>query len=125
MKKPALIILILLVLAAVGAAIFLLFPRDNDGGTIARITLDGAVVAEIDLSRQTAPDTMTVKGKSGLTNTILVEPGRIRGDKADCPDQICVHQGFIDNGTVPIVCLPNKLIIEITGGGDGLDAATG
>ena len=125
MKKPALIILILLVLAAVGAAIFLLFPRDNDGGTIARITLDGAVVAEIDLSRQTAPDPMTVKGKSGLTNTILVEPGRIRVDKADCPDQICVHQGFIDNGTVPIVCLPNKLIIEITGGGDGLDAATG
>ena len=71
------------------------------------------------------PFFFTVEGPAGLTNTILVEPGRIRVSEADCPDQICVHQGFISDGTTPIVCLPNKLIIQIIGGGEALDAAAG
>ena len=61
----------------------------------------------------------------GLTNMVLVEPGRIRVERADCPDQICVHQGYISDGSQPIVCLPNRLIIQIQGGGDALDAAAG
>ena len=40
-------------------------------------------------------------------------------------DQICVHQGYISDGSQPIVCLPNRLIIQIQGGGDALDAAAG
>lgn len=36
----------------------------------------------------------------------------------DCPDGICVKTGWVDGGT-PIVCLPNRLIIEVKGG-DGL-----
>ena len=35
---------------------------------------------------------------------------------ADCPDQVCVHQGWISDSTVPIVCLPHQVIIEVTGG---------
>ena len=59
------------------------------------------------------------------SNTILVEPGRIRVSEADCPDQVCVNQGFISDGTVPVVCLPHKLMIEIVGGGSEFDAAAG
>ena len=70
-------------------------------------------------------EVLTVTGKDGLTNTVLVEPGRIRVERADCPDQICVHQGDISDGSQPIVCLPNRLIIQIQGGGDALDAAAG
>ena len=53
----------------------------------------------------------------------LVEPGRIRVESADCPDKVCVNQGYISDGTVPIACLPHKLIIRIEGGDSGLDAA--
>ena len=62
---------------------------------------------------------------AGGSNTILVEQGRIRVIEANCPDQVCVDQGWISNGTVPIVCLPHKLMIQIVGGGEALDAATG
>ena len=33
---------------------------------------------------------------------------------ADCPDKICVDTGWIggDRKSVPIVCLPNRLVIE-------------
>ena len=61
----------------------------------------------------------------GRTNTITAQPGRIRVESADCPDQVCVDQGWISDGTVPVVCLPNRLVIQIEGGGDGLDSATG
>jgi hypothetical protein len=125
MSKHAKIVLILLLLAAAISAGFLLLRQKEENHPVARITLDGEVWEEIDLSAVKAPYTLQVEGKDGLTNTILVEPGQIQVQRADCPDQICVHQGVISDGTVPIVCLPNKLIIQIVGGGDGLDAATG
>lgn len=58
-------------------------------------------------------------------NTIVVEAGRVQVSQADCPDQVCVLQGWISDGTVPIVCLPNQLIVQIEGGGSQLDAQTG
>lgn len=124
MSRNAKIILLLLVLVGAACAAFVLL-RSAGEGTVARITLDGKLVEEIDLSAVTEAYTFTVEGPGGFTNTIEVEPGRIRVREAGCPDQVCVGQGYISDGTVPIVCLPNKLVIEITGGGDNLDAAAG
>ena len=124
MNRNAKLILLLLVLAGAASAAFVLL-RPAGGGTVARVTLDGAVVEEIDLSSVKESYTFTVEGPGGFSNTIQVEPGRIRVAEAGCPDQVCVDQGYIADGTVPIVCLPNRLIIEIVGGGDSLDAAAG
>lgn len=125
MNKTAKLILALLVLLAAGSAAFLVLRPAGEDHPVASITLDGRLMEEIDLTKVQEAYSFTVEGESGLTNTILVEPGRIRVDHADCPDQICVNQGFISDGTEPIVCLPNKLIIQITGGGEALDAAAG
>ena len=114
----------LMLLGAICAAA-LLFRPDSGGRPVARITVNDTIVNEIDLSTVKEPYSFTLEGPGGFSNTVLVEPGRICVSEADCPDQVCVHQGFISDRTVPIVCLPNKLIIEISGGGDGLDAATG
>ena len=32
---------------------------------------------------------------------------------ADCPDKLCVHQGFISDSRLPITCLPNRLVIQL------------
>ena len=124
MSRNAKVILLLLVLVGAACAAFVLL-RPAGEGTVARITLDGRLGEEMDLAAVTEAYTFTGEGPGGFTNTIEVEPGRIRVREAGCPDQVCVNQGYISDGTVPIVCLPNKLVIEITGGGDSLDAATG
>ena len=124
MSRSAKVTAALLALLLAGSAAFLLL-RPKGEGQVARITLNGKVVQEIDLSRVEQPYTLTLEGPGGFSNTITVEKGRICVSKAGCPDQICVHQGYISDGTTPIVCLPNRLIIEITGGGSGLDAAAG
>ncbi len=114
---------LLLLLAAASAAFLLLRP--GTPGTVAVVTLDGEVVREIDLSALKEPVTFTVEGPEGLHNVITAEPGRIRVDSANCPDQICVHQGWISDDLVPIVCLPNRMIIELRGEGAQVDAITG
>ena len=91
---------------------------------MARITRDGILLEEIDLSRVDEPYSIALEDGSGL-NTVLVEPGRIRISEADCPDQVCVSQGWISGGAVPIVCLPHRLMVKIVEGGGGLDGAAG
>ena len=125
MNKKVMLLAGLLALLAAGSALFLLNRPDPVSHPVARITLDGEVVEEIDLARLEGRKTLTLKGKSGLTNTVVAENGQIWVEKADCPDQICVHKGKISTSAVPIICLPNQLIIEIVGGGDDLDTAAG
>ena len=93
-------------------------------GHVARITRDGVFVEEIDLSRVDEPYFLVLEDERGK-NTIQVERDRIRVSEADCPDQICVQQGFIVDGTVPIVCLPHRLMVEIGQGERNLDARAG
>ena len=50
---------------------------------------------------------------AGATNTVCVRPGSIAIVSASCPDQICVHQGFISTSLLPITCLPNRLVIRV------------
>ena len=124
MSRNAKIILILLLAAAVLSAGFLLLRQKQTSSPVARITRDGELLREIPLDEVEESYSFVVEDEAG-SNTILVEPGHIRVSEADCPDQVCVNQGFISDGTVPVVCLPHKLMIEIVGGGSEFDAAAG
>lgn len=86
------------------------------GGTIAVITVDGQEYQRIDLSRVTESYDIEIDTKYGY-NTVHVEPGRISVTEADCPDGICVAQGAIDRGGVPIICMPHRLVVKIEGSG--------
>ena len=110
------VILLLLLLSAAIGAFFM-----DCGGRTAIITQDGRELFRIDLDKVTERQTLEITG--ACRNTVEIEPGRIRVCAADCPDQICVDTGWIEDGTRPIVCLPNRLVIEIKGGQSGADTA--
>ncbi|MCI9556602.1 NusG domain II-containing protein [Oscillospiraceae bacterium 50-16] len=118
------VILCLLLGAAAASAVWLLLPREEVLSPTARITRDGALLEEIDLTRVEEPYTLVVEDSQG-SNTLQVERGRIRVLEADCPDQVCVRQGWVQDRTVPIVCLPHRLVIEIVGGEGELDGGAG
>ncbi len=46
---------------------------------------------------------------------IEVKEGRIRVLKSDCPQKICVQTGWISKPGQTIICVPNKVLIEIVG----------
>ena len=121
--KTRVILFLLLAAVAASAAWLLLRDGDTDAPT-ARILRDGVLLEVIDLDRVAEPYSFTLEDGRG-SNTVQVDQGRIRIAEADCPDQICVNQGWISNGAVPIICLPHRLMIEIVDGGGGLDGAAG
>lgn len=102
---------ILLVFLLSAAVVWFLAVRKPEG-TTANIYLDGVCVESMDLSAVEESRSFLVEGPAG-SNRITVEPGRICVSEADCPDQVCVHQGWISNSALPIVCLPNRLVIRI------------
>ena len=107
----------LLVLAAVGIAVWFVMKNAVPEDPIAEIIQDGKVIRTVSLS-ENAEFTIT---REGGFNTVVVKDGAVMISDADCPDRVCVKTGAISGGTIPIVCLPHRLEIRIVNGG-GLDA---
>lgn len=121
MKKPSTrfwIILVAAVLLLSAAATAYLYLRPTAPGDTAVVYLDGERVDMVDLSTLTESYTKTYTGLSGLTNTVEFSPGQVRVQEAACPDQICVYQGWVEAGGLPIACLPNTLIIQVVSAED-------
>ncbi len=110
-------ILVLLVCTAVTVMLYTGAPE----ASVAEIYQDGQLIKTIDLNQVKEPYSFVIEDESGGSNTVLVEPGRICISEADCPDQICVHQGWLKDNAAPIVCLPHRLVIQAAGAGE-LDA---
>lgn len=108
-KTRTWIIVILLALLLSGGAVLWLHSRSAPG-MVANIYQDGVCIRSVDLSRVAAAETYTVESDAGV-NVIQIEPGRIRILEADCPDQVCVHAGWLTDSAAPIVCLPHRLVI--------------
>ena len=79
---------------------------------IVEVSVDGVVVEELDLSKDTQ---FVVKGYQGGTNTLVIEDGQVYITDATCPDKVCIHQGKINRSGEMIVCLPNLMIAKIVG----------
>lgn len=102
-----------LTLLAVVSLLLILLPRNHATGYTADIYQSGELLTSIDLSAVSQPYTFTVTGENGCTNEIEVRPDQIGIISADCPDKLCVHQGFIRDSRLPITCLPNRLVIQL------------
>jgi hypothetical protein len=50
-------------------------------------------------------------------NVCEIRNGTVRMTEADCADQSCVHMAPIDEKGGSIVCLPNRVVLKITGTG--------
>ena len=79
---------------------------------IVEVSVDGVVVEELDLSKDTE---FVVKGYQGGTNTLVIENGQVYITDATCPDKVCIHQRKINRSGEMIVCLPNLMIAKIVG----------
>ncbi|MTB64346.1 NusG domain II-containing protein [Streptococcus sp. zg-86] len=80
---------------------------------IASIRINGEVVEEFKLSKDTPHKEVTYHPKPGQYNIIEVDGERIRDKEDNSPDQIAVNTGWISRPGEIAVCLPHNLIIEI------------
>ncbi len=114
-KRYDLLLLAALVLVGLGLTAFVLLSRMNsasDGLTVT-IRQDNEVVATLPLDEDA---TYAVQGEDGgTTNLVVIEDGTVHMEEADCPDQLCVKQGKISYAGDSLICLPNRVVVEISG----------
>ena len=108
-------VLILALLCLVSAAFLLQRPR---GVLRAEIWLDGVLVETVDLASLTEEREIRV----GEHVTVLAAPGRVRVLRSDCPDKLCEHMGWTSSPAKPLICLPNRVTVTVSGGGEESDA---
>ena len=89
--------------------IFLLFASKLfkvQGDTVI-ITKNGEIFGEYPLSTD-------AEIPVGDGNTVKIEKGCAYMHSATCPDKLCIRQGKAQDSSKKIICLPNKVTIEVT-----------
>ena len=109
--KADLLLTGLLLAAGMGGLLFF-HGLNGRKGTLVRITADGREYGTYPLS---VDQTIHVRIDGTVTNTLRISDGTAKMIQADCPDQLCVHQNAVSGRGSNIVCLTNKIVVEVTG----------
>lgn len=113
------------VIAAIGivATLFLAIPHLNgDLSETVIINQDGKIYGEYPLYNDAV---IPVYYELGGYNLILVSEGEVSVTDADCPDKLCVKQRAVSKNGESIICLPHKLVVQISSKEESdLDAVT-
>ena len=118
-KKADIILAAVLIILGLAASYFLSFG-DSLGSELV-ITSHGKTFGTYSLLEDR---TVKVKTSDGHFNVVRIEDGCARIESADCSGQDCVHSHSISKGGETIVCLPNKLVVEIRGGKKAYDSVS-
>ena len=103
---------LVLVLFVISIICIITFKTFSKSGGSALVYHDGVLIKTIDNNKY------VVNGDNGEV-VIVVSDGRIKVDSENSPLHLCSRQGYISNTYESIVCLPNKIVINISG--DSLD----
>lgn len=81
-------------------------------GNEAVVIIDGVETEKFSLS----VDTEYVIENGNHYNKLVIKDGYAKVLEADCPDKYCVNQKKVNKSGEKIICLPNKVVVEIRGG---------
>ena len=109
-SKNDLILIIFLVL--VSAVMLIGISLFSKKGTTVVVSVDGKELASFPLDEDTV---YNISGYHGGENILEIKDGKAQLTDASCPDKLCVNMGYISNTGQSIICLPNKVVIEIKG----------
>jgi len=116
MKALDWISLVLIVLTGTAGIVYSLGGPKGSGVTVS--TPKGTYTYSLSANR-----TVELPGEIG--NFILeIADGKVRIVKSPCPHQVCVRKGWCGISGDSILCIPNKVIIKIDGGVNGVDAVS-
>ena len=119
-RKADLILFVILLLLGAGLSVFSYAAGRDAAGSVV-ITVAGEVYGTYDL----ATDREIVIERDGHTNKVIINQGRVQMESASCHNQLCVNQGEIDRAGEAIICLPNRVVVRITGKEADVDVYSG
>lgn len=105
--KKILIVIVIIFVAGISGSLWVIF---RPHGQTVNIIQNGKILYTINL--ETAENQNIEVEYQGRKNIIRIENHKIFMSEADCPDHTCIKTGKLSD--YPIVCLPNKLVIEFS-----------
>ncbi len=117
------LVMVFLLATATGVMIFQGFFMSSEAGERVVITLDNQEYATFNFSDIKDRKAIEIKTEYG-SNTVVIEKDGVYVSEADCPDKLDVKAGKISKASQVIVCIPNRLMIEIKGGERKVDKVT-
>ena len=115
----------MLIAALLLAGLLLMLPLrlHRSAGNVAVVRVNGEEVARLPMNEEAE---FPVEIDGVVTNVVAVGGGAVRVIEANCPDQLCVRKGAARYAGDGIVCLPNRVVVEVAGTDElDLDAVTG
>ena len=87
-------------------------------GEVVEVLVNGEIQAQFSLYEDID---YKIETESGY-NLLRIEDGEAYILEASCPDQLCVHQKKISEDGESLICLPNKVVVRISGQDKTIDA---
>ncbi|MNE50324.1 hypothetical protein D3C80_1448900 [compost metagenome] len=109
---------ILIAAVALFAVPSLFGSEEAEAAAYAKISVNGEHYDTVPLSEKGRD--IAIRTDRGY-NFLHVSEGGIEMLEADCPDKICLTFGHTHRKGDTIVCLPNRIFVEIVGGDGGAD----
>ncbi len=110
---------IILVLALAAMAVFEVLAFGKSGDTVV-ISVDGEVQASYNFRALHAPIEYTCETVHGY-NKVVIDSRGAYVTQSSCSDQTEIRQGRIYKANTALVCLPNRMVVEIVGGRSDAD----
>lgn len=105
-KNDIIFIVSLLLIIAIAALSMLMLRTVGD---TVRVTVDGQLFGEYSLNEDR---TVEIKSGDGY-NILVIEDGKAHVSRASCPDGICAAHRPVGHNGESIICLPNKVVVEV------------
>ena len=118
LRRGDYVVLTIALLAAVLCCVQIWRPRDI-GRTAVIVTPAGE--QRHSLLQETV---FTIKGKDGIVLSVEIHDGCVRVAHSNCPDQVCVHSGWLSQNGQAAACVPAGVSVRVLGGSQEVDGVT-
>lgn len=106
------VLLLLLILIGTGITLWIYLPSVKEGEQL-EIRQNGSLLMTLPLNEDTE---QTITDKDGDSNTFYIINKTVKMTEANCGDKTCINTGSISRTGESIVCLPHRLVLQITSG---------
>lgn len=114
--KADIILFVILVVLSIALSVAVAFGNTDGSQVVVSVAGEPYGTYRLDQDQE-----VTVKQKNHV-NKFIIKDGKVQMTESDCRNKICIHDGAINKTRQTLVCLPNRVVIEIRGGGEEYDA---
>lgn len=114
MTKGDKLLIIFVIMLSIGSMGYIKMQALSDNEKYISVQVNGDEIKRIIFDSKLVGATYDIDTEYGH-NIIELGNDQVRVIEADCPDKIDVKQGYISKIGETIVCLPNKMVVEVKG----------